>query len=394
MISNLIIFKLSFIYLSCCIFFSFIYINSELSGLLLIGFDFKSRIDVSDIINILSFTLLLLTSLYLGCILQKFLPVKDLPNSHFLNHTSNKLSFSLKFKQLSKTYVFFTILCFLLIFTCTYLANELNFTERTINTRVLKSKLTALLYPVFGYACALCIVNASNLSTRILFLSILLSSCIMVSYYEISRDYLLIISPILFFYRTLPFKYAIASLIALVFCICLDISYRTGISISTLDLNNSVYLLFNLLIDSVHYLTSFNVLNSIDQVYSTPDIPFTLKKLFYNLQPLPFSWITSDPYVQGVLHDTVRPRSLFSCLYEIHYSLIFLFIFFFGFLFEYSYRLFANYKPLVIVLCFICLLSFFQYYPRGSLRFLHLLIFFIFLNKLKVKKNIRYILIK
>ena len=128
---------------------------------------------------------------------------------------------SIKLKLFLHSYIF---MLFILILYFTVVLYALDLRESNLQSRILKSKLMMVLYPLFGFSIYICFIYARSFITRYYLTLICAVTSLSISFIEISRDYLLVLIP-LTFGIIINFKLRYTLYLVLLFSLCIFCLY-------------------------------------------------------------------------------------------------------------------------------------------------------------------------
>ena len=268
---------------------------------------------------------------------------------------------SIKLKLFLHSYIF---ILFILILYFTVVLYALDLRDSNLQSRILKSKLMMVLYPLFGFSIYICFIYARSFITRYYLTLICAVTSLSIAFIEISRDYLLVLIP-LTFGIIINFKLRYTLYLFLLFSLCIFCLYS--------DFVGRTYGNFAWIIsDSIFYISGYNILFLAQLIDCSFISSFSLRSFLLNLQPLPVSIIDENHVYQ--LYDPVRPVSGVYQLYHLNFLFMITYIvcsiyIFKAYVIKYSKNfLFLNFLFLIYYI------SLFQYNIRQSIRILHFII--------------------
>lgn len=273
-------------------------------------------------------------------------------------------------KTLRITSFFFCILIFLCIFYFTFILYIFDMREVNLQSRILKSKLMFVLYPLYGITLFYLFINSRTIFSKSFFFLMSLCSCILVAYIESSRDFILIISPFLFGLilnlNLKNFLFFTLTVSNLLICFYGDFYNRTS--------GNFIWLVT----DAIFYVSGYNVLYLSQLIHNNFQCTFSFIDFLLLIQPFPVSLI--HPNYVYELYDPVRPVPGIYQIYNlgIHFVIIFYLVCLNLFRYLFIRLKFSSIlSPIILILFFI---SLFQYNLRQSIRVLHLILFLLLLT--------------
>jgi hypothetical protein len=301
-------------------------------------------------------------------------------------------SLVISFERLPTLYklFYYAFTLFVSVFICVkFFSSQFGFSDRALKFPVY------IIFPtLYGFTVGLFILKARNTLSAILPIIPICALFPFLSLFEVTRDYI----PGLFLAFAISLssnKTLIRNLTSLALLISLILSLVFSFITRILPFDNVDFSLYlsnvdgeffaTALLNSLFYVTAFSFLNVVQQSLYDSQSLHSWSDLIWNLQPInPLLFGVNSP-VQAPLFDPVRPYSAFVHFYSLSPLLPLLFIALLAFV---STRIVVNVDnalafTAVISLNLLFLLSFFQYYPRQSIRFLQLLFLFYIYSRLR-----------